>query len=98
MARCLSISTLKPYKSEHVLAGDLAKYYKMLVMESFNLIELKDVAPAVTTIRVQLFCKERGENREYTIEYRLLFENEDGKVIVRGMPKGRWGIVGPLYI
>lgn len=98
MAQCFSISTLKLYKSEHVLASDLAKHYKMLVIDSFKIIELKDSAPAVTTIQVQLFCKEPGENREYTVEYRLLFENEDGKVIVRGMPKGRWGIVSPLYI
>ena len=65
---------LKLYKSEHVLAGDLAKHYTMLVINSFKFIELKNSAPAVTTIQAQLFCKEQGENREYTVEYRLLFE------------------------
>ena len=98
MARCLAVSTLRFHKSINALAGDLRDYYERRALNAFILLEVHDFARAGTTISVQIHCEEEGEEKEYTVEYRLLFESESGKVVIRGDPEGRWGVCSPYYI
>ncbi len=98
MAQCLALSTLKFHTSINALAGELREYYEPRVLKSFTLLEVHDFAPAGTTILVELLYEEDGEDREHTIEYRLLFESETGKAVIRGAPEGRWGVFSPYYV
>ncbi len=97
MAHCLAISTLRLHKSINVLAGELREHYEPRILQSFTLLEVHDPAPAVTTIQVELTCENYGQISEYSVEYRLLFESERGRTLVRGASEGRWGVIG-LYL
>jgi len=98
MAHCLALSTLKFHKSLNALAGELREYYEPRVLKSFTLLEILDPAPAVTTIKVQLSCEDFGQDSEHIVEYRLLFESETGKAVMRGASEGRWGVISPYLV
>ncbi|HYU76142.1 MAG TPA: hypothetical protein VEL31_26005 [Ktedonobacteraceae bacterium] len=98
MAQCLALSTLKFQTSINALAGELREYYELRALKSFTLLEVHDFAPAGTTISVKIQCEDDGEDREHTIEYRLLFESETGKPVIRGDPEGRWWVFSPYYV
>lgn len=98
MAQSLAVTALSLHTSVNALAGDLRDYYKENILKAFVLLDVHDSAPSATVIKVQLFCEQYGEEKERTIEYRLHFESETRKAIVRGDPEGHWGVFSPYYI
>ncbi len=98
MAQCEAITVLRLHKSINALAGELREYYDQRTLQSFTLLAVDDPAPALTTIRVQLSCEEYGKRSEHTVEYRLLYESETDKALIRGASESRWGVFGPYFL
>lgn len=89
MARCLPVSDRSHLSGA---AGDLRKYYEDKRLQAFELLELSDDAAALTVIKAKLVYEEHGTEITQISDFRLLNEDGNGSVIVRGAPGSSWGI------
>lgn len=93
MAQCLRGA--KDQYQISKLAGDMRKIYVSQPLHSFELLELRDEAPAVTVIKSKLIYEQQGKATETTRDFRLINEDAEGHGTVRGKPGSRWVIYSP---
>jgi hypothetical protein len=60
---------------------------------AFEIIELHDEAPAITTARVAVRYDRDDEEFEKELDLRLLCLDEEGAPIVRGTDRGSWTVL-----
>lgn len=64
-------------------------------LDSFSIAEVKDDAPAISVVEVELQTRQinTGEISVSTKSVRVLFQNESGDPMTRGMKGGKWSLV-----
>jgi len=78
------------------LAGELKTHYSTKNIKSFEILTVTDNAAAVTTIKTKLIYEEDSKTIENIIDFRLLYEDQSGKTMIRGKPGGNWVIYNYL--
>jgi hypothetical protein len=73
------------------LAGEMREIYAGKPLLSYRLREVADEANAITVVKS--LCAIGQGGTEQPIEFRMLYEDEHGRSVVRGKPGGMWNIV-----
>lgn len=85
-------------QSDKKMAGRVRKNYSQYLLESFELLEIIDEAPAITEIKVSLKYKHNKNEINNLVKFRLIInDGQDGKPLMRNMPNATWGIVNWGY-
>lgn len=96
MACCAPWDALPANHSLNGTAGKLRAHYATKRLTAFTLVDVRDEAPAVTTITVKLVYDDEAAQQERTIGFRLVYQDSAGNPAVRGQPSGTWKILGYL--
>jgi hypothetical protein len=84
------------------IAGDMRKIFEDKELIDFEIINIKDEAPAITEIKVKLTLKYKDQKKIVNYPFRLVYEGEDCKSLVRSSDRGSWKVVlnfcGPEFI
>lgn len=78
--------------SENAMAGNVRKSLAHINLESFEIIEIRDVAPAVTEIGVALNLESNGSAIQQGVTFRLINQDTDALPVAYGVPQGEWVI------
>lgn len=92
MAQCLSAMFGK-YETANQVVSRIREIYASRTLKQFRFESSEDKAPAITQIKVRLWCEENDNPTEEEIVVRLLCENTSGEPIIRNKPDSRWGVV-----
>lgn len=92
MAQCLAVMFNK-HEPVNQVAGRIRENYISRTLRQFRFESSEDEAPAITNIKVRLWCEEDGSSTEEEVVVRLLCEDADGDSTVRGKPGSHWAIV-----
>ena len=92
MAQCLAVMFNK-HESVNQAAGRIREIYASRTLKQFKFESSEDEAPAITNIKVRLWCGEDGSTTEDEVVARLLCEDTSGDSAVRGKPESHWAIV-----
>ena len=90
MAQCLSF-TEKKY-STRPLPAEMREYFGSKQLRSFQILQVKDEAPAITEIKTKLVYSDDGREVERDYNFRLVSEDAAGGPVIRGKPGGVWVI------
>lgn len=83
-------------KTVGAIAGSLRTKYGGTLLKEFELISIRDQAAAITVVTTRLVYDDVGDEREETIEVRMMNEDATGNPVVRGKPGGEWRIITHL--
>ena len=72
--------------------GDIRNDFSELKIDSFRIVEIKDCAPAISEVFVEVKILQRSNSLKRSCKFRLLYENE-GETAVFGHLSGEWKIV-----
>jgi hypothetical protein len=90
MARCLGYNftkhTAKP-------AVEVKQEYSSKNLVQYHWIAITDIAHSVTEIETVVVYQEESQERTKTINFRLINEDDNGKSVARGNPRGKWFIL-----
>jgi len=92
MAKCLSAIWFR-YESENEVISRIREIYVSRKLKQFRLERSIDDAPAITLIKVRLWCEENNKSTETEIEVRLICENDSGDPAVRSKSDTCWRIM-----
>jgi hypothetical protein len=93
MAQCLRDATDQYQINKR--AGDLRASFASKALHSFELLELRDEAPAMTVIKARLVYEQASNVVEVVRDFRVINEEADGYGTVRGKPGSRWILYTP---
>ncbi len=79
-------------------AGEVRELFDEKRLTAFRLIEISDVAVNVTEIQTELVYEENGEEIKKSIRYRMVYQNPEDKLAIRGKAGGVWIIVNWRYV
>jgi hypothetical protein len=85
--------------SEKAMAGGIRERLSHMMLKSFEISSITDIAAAVTEIGVTLVIESNGRETEQNFTFRLINQNAEGRTVIRGEPNGEWVIYnwGKLY-
>lgn len=90
MARHVSV---KMGVSEKKLAGEIRHTFHSINLTSYRLKAVQDRAPAVTEVATELEFDLNGKTVKVDHAFRLIYQTEEGKPLVRTMPGGSWRLI-----
>jgi hypothetical protein len=73
-------------------AGEMRERYGAMRLEAFELVEVRNEAPAITEIGAGLRYEEGGDVVERSVEFRLAYEDPAGNYATRGKPGYDWAL------
>ena len=75
------------------LAGKIREQFSPFVLDSFELIEIKDESPAISEIIIRVNVIEDNYKKTKELPLRLIYENSEGSPIARGEEGYEWRIM-----
>jgi hypothetical protein len=87
MAGCLPS---KPGYDIKALPARIRELYANMHLDSFEFIEINDVSPAVTEIKVKLIYDQYKAKVEKTAKFRMIIEDAEGNPSIHGTPGSNW--------
>ncbi len=95
MAQCLSAKLGPPAGNA---PAQVREVFESMNLKSFAFTEISDDAAAVSEIQTELVFEEYGREIKKSVRFRLINEDHDGNVAVRGTAGSKWIIVNwPVY-
>lgn len=80
-------------ESQGKLAGKMREQFSPFVLNSFELIEIKDQSPAISEIIVRVNIIEGEHKKAKDLPLRLIYENSEGSPSARGEEEYEWKIM-----
>jgi hypothetical protein len=78
------------------LAGKVRKNLEYYDLVEFKIKKITDKAPAISEIEALITIEFNGKAFSDTLEFRWVYGNENGRVLVRGEDSGRWQFIDIL--
>jgi len=95
MARCLAFDSRYPVNG---VAGDLRAHYTSKQLKRFGIRDLEDVAPAITTVTMDIVYTEDKDDVQREIIFRMIREDATGAPVRRGKASGTWSVLVPALV
>lgn len=95
MARCLESSFKTPINK---LALQVRERYQNAQLVNFELIEIKDEAPAISEVTVLITYEQDSETFNKTVEFRVLIYDKKNNPTIVGNPDANWFIMNWIFV
>lgn len=73
-------------------AGEIRQAYSDLILYGYKITAIRDEAPSITEVDVNVFLGEKGEEWK-DFKFRCIYEKDRKRPLVRDMKGGEWNIV-----
>lgn len=95
MANCLERSFKTPVKK---LAGELRNHYQHSQLIDFELIEIRDKAPAISEVDVSLTYEQNGQSLNKVVVFRVLIYDKKNNPTIFGDTNASWFIMNWIFV
>ena len=75
------------------IAGNLRDIFNGKEVLGYRILEIIDVASAISEIKVEFELKKAGKVINHISKFRMIYENQNGDPSLRGEPNGSWKII-----
>lgn len=74
-------------------AGEIKELLKDIVISSYEIQEIQDIAPAVTEITVTVNLEVNDKIKSVDEKFRLIYSDNEQNTFVRGLTEGTWRVI-----
>lgn len=87
------IHSFSPNDSIRKRAGELRELFKNYKINSFELLEIDDKAPAITEIRAKINLQIENDQFIREDKFRLIYSDDSNTILARGSEEGEWRVL-----
>lgn len=97
MAQKMDHKTLEEYSIGKIAGKFSREIFNNKKLNSFKILDIIDEAPAISEIRVELIIGKEEKHITKEINFRMIYENEEGQIEIRTMNNGSWKFIRCFY-